>query len=59
MIPGDNVRPEERLRQRSGYPVVLAMIAIMLLAYGLAQFVTDWGARAPLVTHAVVRSCGL
>lgn len=58
MIPGDNVRPEERLRGRR-YPVWPAIIAFMLLAYGLAQYITDLGAQSPLVSFAVRHSCGL
>ena len=70
MIPGDNVGPEERLAplmRRPGYPWVLAVIAGLLLAFGLVDAVTQWGEERDAlavaevvgrVAHRITLSCG-
>lgn len=34
------------------------LVAFVLFVYGLAQYITDWGAQAPLVSFTIGRSCG-
>lgn len=41
------------------YPFVLALIALVLLAYFVAQLITSWGASSPLVSFVVGWSCGI
>ena len=55
----DNITPSMRLaplRQRR-FPVVPALIGLVLVAYLVAQAVTDWGTSQ--VSFRIERSCGL
>lgn len=57
MIQDDNITPAERMDpHRRRYPWWLALVALLLLAYGITDAITHWGERAEFkITH----SCGI
>ena len=70
MIPGDNVGPEERLARLApprGYPRAVAIVALVLVALGVAHAVSQWGEERDMlaaaesvgrVVHLITLSCG-
>lgn len=57
MITDDSVTPAERLHPfQQRYPSWIAVLALLLLVYGLTDTVTRWGER---VEFKITRNCGI